>query len=132
MISLQNLKTTVKSKKRLGRGDKNAGRGNKGQLKRSGKTRIGFEGGQKSLIRRTPKFKGYSFKLAKRNVKALSLTVISKNFQDGEEISLTSLKEKGIISRFINKVRIINSGNLNIKPNFTPEIYLTSSVKSLI
>jgi large subunit ribosomal protein L15 len=64
IIQLNNLeKTTQKRKQRVGRGvgsnrGKNCGLGNKGQSKR-GHVRIGFEGGQKSLIRRTPKFRGF-------------------------------------------------------------------------
>ncbi len=136
MIVLSNLKKTVKPSKRVGRGGnhvKNAGKGHKGQVKRAGKTRLGFEGGQKSLIRRTPKFKGYNFtgKIDKQ-IEVLSLTMISSNYKDGDTIDLNSLKEKKIISPKTKLVRLINSGKLTIKPKFADGIYLTKGVKALI
>jgi large subunit ribosomal protein L15 len=135
MFLLNNLKKTVKNKKRVGRGGKyakNAGAGHKGQVKRSGKSRLGFEGGQTSLIRRTPKSKGGNFNSKKRDLRAISLTVISDNFKDGEEVNIKSLLEKKIINRFIKQVRVINSGSLSTKPIFNEEIYLTKSVKELV
>lgn len=135
MFTLSNLKKTVKPRKRIGKGGKyrkNAGKGHKGQLKRSGKSRLGFEGGQTSILRRTPKLKGENFNLVDRQLEVLSLTVISNNFTDQEEVSIETLFKKGLISKFTKKVRILNSGKLKIKPNFNSDIYLTKGVKNLI
>ncbi|CFW92812.1 50S ribosomal protein L15 [endosymbiont DhMRE of Dentiscutata heterogama] len=50
------LTTIVKKRKTVGRGDKTAGRGQKGQKSRkSGHVRSGFEGGQTEVARRFPK-----------------------------------------------------------------------------
>jgi large subunit ribosomal protein L15 len=135
MFTLNTLKKITKDRKRIGKGGKyrkNAGKGHKGQNKRAGKTRLGFEGGQTSILRRTPKLKGENFNPRKRQQEVLSLTVISNNFADNEEITLASLKEKGIINRFTNHVRVFNSGKLTIVPNFSSEIYLTKGVKTVL
>jgi len=132
-ITLNNLSKITTSSKRVGRGGKfakNAGKGHKGQQKRAGKTRIGFEGGQQSILKRTPKFRGYNFKAkTKRNLAVLSLTVLSKNFQDGEEVNLASLQAKSIVSPFIKSVRVINSGTLSKKLVFGSDIYITKSLR---
>ena len=65
LSSLRAAKGSKHYRKRLGRGrgsglGQTSGKGNKGQLARSGgKVRRGFEGGQSPLIRRVPKF-GFS------------------------------------------------------------------------
>jgi large subunit ribosomal protein L15 len=141
MFELNNLQKTVKKGKRVGFGEgsgrgKNAGRGHKGQTKR-GKTkmRIGFEGGQKPLIRRVPKFKGFKPLLSSdRDLKVLSLTAISDNFNDGETVSFETLIEKSVIDDKIRRVRVIKSGNLDKKVNFeeSEAVHLTKGVKELV
>jgi large subunit ribosomal protein L15 len=139
MLHLSNLPKIVhKNKKRVGRGigsgtGKNSGKGNKGQNKHGQGVRIGFEGGQKPLARRTPKFRG--FKNTKREtVKSLPLGVINKFYTDDETVSLISLLEKGLAGKYIEKVRIINSGEFNKKISFeeNENLYLTKGVKSLL
>jgi large subunit ribosomal protein L15 len=138
MFLINNLpKTVTIKKKRVGRGGnsgKNAGYGHKGQTKRAGKSRIGFEGGQKSLIRRTPKVKGYGFLATKkRDLAVFNLNIIDKSFEAGDKVDITSLIAKGLIDEKIKKVRIINSGEL--KKNLTfdeTSVYLTKGVKALI
>ena len=77
-----------RNRKRVGRGTssgygKTAGRGQKGQLARTGgKTRLGFEGGQMPLFRRMPK-RGF------KNVNRKEYAIINLNdlnrFDDGSE-----------------------------------------------
>jgi large subunit ribosomal protein L15 len=107
--------------------------GTKGQLKHSGqKMPVGFEG-QTPLIKRTPKYKGKGFKgSSQRQLEVLSLTVLDKFFNEGEQVDLQSLREKGVISRFIKKVRVLNSGSLSKNLSFGEEIYLTSGVKKVL
>jgi ribosomal protein L15 len=129
-------KTVLQKSKRVGRGGnrgKNAGNGNKGQIKRAGKTRVGFEGGQKSLIRRTPKYKGYSFSgKEKRDLKVISLTTIEVNFEDKDVVTLQKLKDKGIIDTKIKRVRVINIGTLTKKVQIDTSIYMTNGVKKIV
>ncbi|MEI6728956.1 MAG: 50S ribosomal protein L15 [bacterium] len=138
MILLNNLqKIKLQNSKRVGRGGnrgKNSGNGNKGQQKRAGKTRIGFEGGQKSLIRRTPKIKGYNFS-GKRNLdlKTFGSSTIAKLFTDNDVISIASLREKGLINEKTKRVRIIKSSGVDFKPKVDANdtsIYLTKGLQA--
>jgi len=139
MLTLSNLvKTTTKKRKRLGRGEgsrlgKNAGKGHKGQLKRSGKRRITFEGGQKPLVRRVPKF-GKTEKPVRPKTLVFSLSVLDKLFNDGETLDFSTFEAKGIDTKFCKQIRIIKSGNLTkkLKISEDPKVYLTKGVKEVI
>jgi len=117
-------KINFQTKKRVGRGGKrgkNAGSGNKGQNKRGGNRPLGFEGGGKSLIRRTPKIKGYNFNpKTDRQRKVITISAIEANYADGEILSFTTLLEKKLIDEKIKKVRIINTGSLTKKLKAEP------------
>ena len=138
MFLLHKQKKTVhKTKQRVGRGEgsnrgKNSGKGHKGQTKR-GHVRIGFEGGQKPLNRRLPKYKGFKARPNKQRV-VLTLSDISKVYKDKEIVSLQTLLEKNLINDKIKKVRIINTGSLTAKVTFeeSDSIYLTKGVKESI
>ena len=102
------------NRKRVGRGagsgtGKTAGRGTKGQNARSGGgVRPGFEGGQLPIQARLPKF-GF------RSRKALSTAEVrlgELNKLQGDEISLLSLREAGLISASVKRVRIVKSGEI--------------------
>ncbi len=137
MFGLNNLKKIVKRRKRVGRGEgsnrgKNSGKGHKGQTKR-GHVRIGFEGGQKPLIRRLPKVRGFK-SYDRKNKATLTLSALDKKFSKGEEVSMATLLEKGLITKLIKKVRIVNTGTLSNPLKFKEEdsIYLTKGVKGII
>ena len=101
--------------KRKGRGHatgngKTAGRGHKGQKARSGgKLRIGFEGGQMPLARRTPK-RGFNNIFAKP-YEIINLSALDK-FEDGETVNAEALLAKGILSKCVHGVKILGSGEL--------------------
>jgi large subunit ribosomal protein L15 len=57
--NIQFNKGSHKPKKRVGRGDQTAGRGQKGQKARSGVSLSNFQGGQTPLERRLPKQKSF-------------------------------------------------------------------------
>jgi len=135
MFLLSNLPKTTIPKKRVGRGDKNAGKGNKGQVKRSGKMRIGFEGGQKSLTKLIPKYRGYNFSgkvVLSKEKKVLSLTILEKYFKENDTVSKASLLEKKLVFKQTKIIRIIKSGELKIKLKFADDIYLTKGVKEAL
>jgi large subunit ribosomal protein L15 len=109
---------SLKSKKRVGRGDSSghgntAGRGTKGQRSRSG-AKIGayFEGGQMPLSRRVPK-RGF------RNVFRKKYTIINvgqlNRFNDGETVTPERLIEDGMIKKITNGLKILSKGDLNKK-----------------
>lgn len=115
------LKSNNKSsKKRIGRGishgqGKTSGRGTKGQKSRSGHNiPKRFEGGQTPLSMRLPKLPG--FKHQKKLIVLVTLDQISKNYKDGETVSIESLVKKSIIKKG-QKAKILNNGKLtaNVK-----------------
>ena len=74
---------------------KTAGKGHKGQKARSGAPRPGFEGGQMPLYRRIPK-RGFT-NINSKEIVAINLDKLEK-FNDGDVVTVTALKEKGIIN----------------------------------
>lgn len=117
-MKLQDLQPALGSTKkayRKGRGagsgnGKTAGRGHKGQWARSGGgVRPGFEGGQMPLARRLPK-RGFhnifGTTYAPVNVSAL------ERFENGTEVTTELLLETGVISKALDGVKILGSGEL--------------------
>lgn len=112
-MELNNLKYTKGSRnhktKTYGRGfgsgiGKTSGKGTKGQKSRkSGKVRLGFEGGQTPLYRKIPKvgFNNYNFQ---ENYEIVTLTQVTKL---GEEVNKETLVKTGLISSTKAKVKLI-------------------------
>ena len=116
MSYLNELKpsTPRKTHKRLGRGigsgkGKTCGRGHKGQKSRSGGFhKVGFEGGQMPLHRRVPKFGFTSRKgLVSQQIRLETLNVLS-----GDEVTLDSLREAGLIRHNTKYVKIMLKGKI--------------------
>lgn len=115
---LKKAEGSTKISKRKGRGQgsglgKTAGRGHKGQNARSGGgVRLGFEGGQMPLYRRLPK-RGFT------NIwgtKYTTLNVSDLNcFEDGQEVTVELLKEKGMVKQVKDGVKILGNGKLEKK-----------------
>lgn len=108
---------------RVGRGHgsgngKTSGRGHKGQKARSGGgTRPGFEGGQMPLYRRLPK-RGIKKKTHRNFTEIVSFNVDRLNiFEDGAEVTVDALLEKGIISNPKDGVKVLAGGELKKKLN---------------
>lgn len=127
---------TMKSK-RLGRGygsgvgGHTVGRGAKGQKSRSGhKSLISFEGGNVPFFRRMPKYRGFN-QSRKVEVAAVNVDVLEKNFKDGEEVSVEALKDKGIVKKNAQSVKILGKGEIKIKVNIVG-IAVSSSAKEKV
>jgi large subunit ribosomal protein L15 len=139
MFTLHNLtKTTTKKRKRLGRGEgsrvgKNCGKGHKGQLKRSGPKKITFEGGQKPLVRRLPKF-AQTESFDKLNRPVFSLSILDHFFENGDTLDLATFQAKGLVDKNISQIRIIKSGELTKKLKLSEDekVYLTKGAKDAI
>lgn len=122
------------TRKRVGRGigsgtGKTSGKGHKGQNARSGGgVRPGFEGGQMPLYRRLPK-RGFTNIFAKEYV-TINVEVLEK-LEDGTEVTAELLKEKGIISKVADGVKILGRGELTKKLNVKVAKY-TASAKEKI
>lgn len=121
MLKLHELKPvegSKKSPKRLGRGTgsglgKTSGRGHKGQKARSGGgVRPGFEGGQMPLSRRLPK-RGFT------NIFAKEYAVINvsdlETLDNGTEVTAELLKEKKIIKKINDGLKVLGRGELTKK-----------------
>ena len=120
------LNTTSKIKKkkiRVGRGigsgkGKTSGRGMKGQKSRSGVAIKSFEGGQMPLYRRLPK-RGFNpinkIKIAKINIEKLQTLIENKKLNSDEKIDLKNLIKKNILNKSYKKIKILGTGNINIK-----------------
>ena len=129
-MSLKNLIKNNKKKIRVGRGigsgrGKTSSRGHKGQKSRSGVAIKSFEGGQMPLYRRLPK-RGFK-SINKNNVAILNLSKIQSIFDKtknnlGGIIDLKILKEKKLINKKYQKLKILGSGEikkeLNISAHF--------------
>lgn len=105
--------------KRIGRGPgsgtgKTAGKGHKGQKARSGyKRRLGFEGGQMPLFRRLPRrgFNNKNFTTRYTIINVQDLDV----FDDGDEVTLQSVLDKGLTSMDTPLLKVLGNGTLNKK-----------------
>ena len=90
-----------------GRGGKTAGRGMKGQKARS-KVPLGFEGGQMPMLRRVPKWRGFTnpFRVEYQPV---NLDTIEESGLD--EISPEILRERGLVGKKA-LVKVLGRGEL--------------------
>jgi len=109
--------------KRIGRGygsgvgGHTVGRGSKGQKSRTGhKSLEFFEGGNVAFFRRMPKYKGFNQSRKIEN-DAVNVNTLEKEFKAGEVVSVDTLKEKGIIKKNSQGVKILGKGEIKIKLN---------------
>lgn len=98
------------SKKRIGRGDKTAGRGENGQKSRSGySVKIGFEGGQNPLYRRLPK-RGFTNSPFRKEFTIVNIETIEA--LGVSEITPAILIDKGVIKNNYGMVKILGNGEI--------------------
>lgn len=116
-MRLNTLKPKAGSKpaaKRVGRGigsglGKTGGRGHKGQKSRTGGYhKVGFEGGQMPLQRRLPKL-GFSSKIAASTAEVRLHELLKV---EGDIIDLAALKAANVVTKDIERVKIICSGKI--------------------
>tara|TARA_Y100000590_G_scaffold306432_1_gene345726 strand:+ start:31 stop:489 length:459 start_codon:yes stop_codon:yes gene_type:complete len=139
MTSL-NSTSKVKSKKiRVGRGigsgkGKTSGRGVKGQKSRSGVAIKSFEGGQMPLYRRLPK-RGFNpikkNKIAILNLEKIQKLVVSKKIDLNSQINIETLKKAKVINNSSNKIKILGSGDINVKINLNIDFISKSAKEKL-
>lgn len=104
-----------KTAKRVGRGigsglGKTCGRGHKGQKSRAGGFhKIGFEGGQMPLQRRLPKV-GFNSRIGHYTAQ-IRLHELA-GLTDAEVIDIQVLKEHGLISKQMKRVKVFASGDI--------------------
>lgn len=106
---------------------KTAGKGHKGQKARSGRPRIGFEGGQMPLYRRLPK-RGFTNRNTK-DVVAVDIAALNR-FEDGAEVTVESLMDLGIVKNPRDGVKII--GNAELTKKLTVKVVTSEGAKAKI
>lgn len=125
MIGLNTLSPAKGAKHRrtiVGRGEssghgKTSGRGHKGQKARSGDGKMSyFEGGQMSIVRRTPK-RGHS--IASERYEIVNLDSIETKFEAGAEVTKEALKNAGIVKKN-GLVKVLAKGD--IKKNLVVKV----------
>ena len=124
----------VKDRRRKGRGlgsglGKTAGKGQKGQKARTGHHGIpkpGFEGGQTAMSRRLPK-RGFTNWRFTKEVSAVNLGDVGARFESGE-VTVDALKEKGLIPRSAELVKILGDGQFSKKLTIVAH-YFSKSAK---
>ncbi|MFP4092933.1 MAG: 50S ribosomal protein L15 [Cyclobacteriaceae bacterium] len=127
---------SVKTGKRLGRGEGSgfggtAARGHKGAKSRSGyKKKAGFEGGQMPLQRRVPKF---GFKNPNRIAySAINIGQLQSLSEKTNETSFTidSLVNNGLIGKK-DRVKILGDGQLTAKLTVEAHAFSASAIKAI-
>jgi len=107
---------------------KTAGKGHKGQKARSGAPRIGFEGGQMPLYRRLPK-RGFKH-VGKAQIETINLSDLER-FEDGAEVTVEALLEKGVIRDAKDGVKVLGTGTLTKKVNVAVNAYSASAKEKI-
>ena len=121
-MRLESLPKTkeLKNTKRVGRGPgsgmgKTSTHGEKGQKSRSGVSiSAWFQGGQSPLYRRLPK-RGFKNTRFETKYAVINLSDLDKYFNDGDVVTPDVLKEKGIIKKQLNGVKVLANGTLTKK-----------------
>ena len=130
-IGLHSLKPAEGSrhrKKRIGRGEgsgngKTSGRGHKGWGARSGNgSQVNLEGGQMPIHMRLRKLRGPHMKKSmpfeqygRTHTQPVNLRDLEARFDDGAEVTLDALREKGLAKRKGVAVKVLGRGELNKK-----------------
>ena len=137
-MELNNLKKNpgaTKTRKRVGRGTgsglgKTSGRGQKGQKARSGVS-IGsiFEGGQSPLYRRLHKrgFSNAKFKVRYQQINVSELNI----FNDGDIVTPEVLKEKGIVKKQLDGIKVLGNGTLTKKLTIKAHRFSSSALEKI-
>src|ERR687889_6281 len=127
IVGLHNLQPAPgsrKDRKRVGRGHgsghgKTSGRGHKGYGSRAGaKDRARFEGGQNPIHMRMRKLRGPNkkmsmpFEMFRTHTQPVNLADLEARFEDGAEVTLETLREKGLAKRKGVPVKVLGRGEL--------------------
>lgn len=121
-------------RKRVGRGEgsgygKTAGKGNKGQLSRSGGGKGAyFEGGQMPLARRIPKF---GFKSPFRvEYEVVNVSSLERVFESGATVDREALRQARLV-RGRNPIKILGKGDLSKALTVKADAFSTSALDKI-
>jgi len=134
LSNLKPAKGSIKTSKRIGRGQGSgkggtSTKGNKGAQARSGYSRKpAFEGGQMPLIRRIPKFGFTNFNRVEYsgiNVDTLQKLAEEKNLT---AIDIKTLIDNGLASKN-DRIKILGRGELKLKLDVTAHAFSATAIK---
>jgi len=136
LSNLKPAKGSTKKVKRIGRGQGSghggtSTRGNKGAQSRSGYSKkLGYEGGQMSLVRRVPKFGFKNFNRVE--YKGINLDVLQQiaEKKNVEAITPAILIESGYISKN-DRIKILGRGELKIKLDVSAHGFSATAKKAI-
>ncbi|EIM78644.1 50S ribosomal protein L15 [Nitritalea halalkaliphila LW7] len=134
--TLKPAEGSIKSRKRIGRGQGSgrggtSTRGHKGAKSRSGyKQKLGFEGGQMPLQRRVPKF-GFKnpFRVEYKPINLETLESLATEHKI-EEITFETLVSHGLVSKK-DLVKVLGRGELTAKINVSAHQFSASAVEAI-
>ncbi|MCK9424222.1 MAG: 50S ribosomal protein L15 [Bacteroidales bacterium] len=136
LSNLKPAKGSTKKVKRIGRGQGSghggtSTRGNKGAQSRSGYSKkLGYEGGQMSLVRRVPKFGFKNFNRVE--YKGINLDVLQ---QISEKKNLTVISPEVLIeSGYVSKndrIKILGRGELKVKLEISAHGFSATAKKAI-
>ena len=134
LAELKPAEGSTRNRFRKGRGHgsgngKTAGKGHKGQKARSGAPRPGFEGGQMPLYRRIPK-RGFTCRNSK-DIVAINISALEEKYENGAEVTIDSLIEKGIIKNPRDGVKILGNGELTKKLDVKVNAFSASAAEKI-
>ena len=124
-----------KKKKRVGRGPgsghgKTSGRGHKGQGQLAGWSAPAiFEGGASPLIRRIPK-RGFHNAFAKV-VAAVNVGDLNDSYDNGEEVTLDSLRIKDLAKGRYDELKILGTGELKKKLKISAHRFSATALEKI-
>ncbi len=136
LSNLKPAKGSIKKEKRIGRGEGSghggtSTRGHKGAKSRSGYSKkLGYEGGQMSLVRRVPKFGFKNFNRVE--YKGINLDVLQQ-LADKKGITVINpqvLQENGYASKN-DRIKILGRGELKTKMDVTVHGFSEKARKSI-
>lgn len=137
-MKLESLNASPEAKKikRVGRGPgsgmgKTATRGENGQKSRSGASiPAWFQGGQSPLYRRIPK-RGFNNTRFTTRYAVINISDLNKIFNDGDVVTPELLKERKIIKKQLNGVKVLGTGNLEKKITVKANLFSTAAVTKI-
>ncbi len=133
--SLPKSKET-KAKKIVGRGPgsgmgKTSTRGENGQKSRSGASiNAWFQGGQSPLYRRLPK-RGFNNARFAIKYATINLDDLDKFFKENDVVTPEVLKERGIIKKQLNGVKVLANGTLTKALTVKAQRFSTSAISKI-
>ena len=133
LSELKPAKGSIKTKKRIGRGNatgqgRTAGKGHKGYKSRSGaSSRLHFEGGQMSLARRLPK-RGFT-NIFSKEVQIVNVSTIDKLGID--KIDIDILYNLGLINKKNIPVKILGNGDISSAVEICAHAFSQSAIKKI-